>query len=850
LLPSHVTPTHYKIHLTPDLKTFTYRGHSHINLRVSKPTKEIHLHARGLTVERALLSLPDAREPHTIAYDTERETVVLYFTEALSGEHMLELVFAGEIKDGLSGFYRSSYKVGGETRYLATTQFEATDARAAFPCVDEPAQKASFEFAFTVPSSMTVVSNTHEAKVEKQKGGMKKIEFVSSPKMSTYLAAFVVGDMDYVEGKTNRGVRVRIYAVKGKKKLSTFALAVAIKGLELNEEYFDIPYPLETLDLIALPDFSSAAMENWGAITFRETALLIDPKNSSVANKQRCVEVILHELAHMWFGNLVTMKWWTHLWLNEGFATWMSFYSRDQLYPEWRIWTQFIAQDFLMALGLDSLRSTHPIEVEVHHPREIREIFDLISYRKGASVIRMIADYLGEEKFREGIRHYLKKHSYANTETEDLWDALSETSGEDVRSIMKGWVSWPGYPLLSVKKVAKGVEITQERFFASELERKTKDTTVWKVPLAMSVGSEDRVERLLLTKPKQIVPVDWKKVSWVKLNFKSSSFCRVLYDEALLAGIKNAKDAGQLKARDRIGIAADLIATAKSGRLSNATLLDTLLWFKNENYYTIWSVIAGGIGSLTSLTRGTELEQPMAELAKELFHDIALRVGWTPKPTDGELEVLLRSLVLAEAGRYGVEEVVAEASRLFAEHLRGKEIPADIRSVVYGTVARNGGEQEFEQFLKLARETTLQEEESRLQRALVTFRGKKLINRAIDFAFGKEVRQQDQALLVCSMVATNPDAVPVIWKHMQKNWKKIVPMQASSALGYYGRLIEYLVGTLTEKKDLDQATAFLKKNIWKGGERSAAHGIETAKANAAWKKRIMKELKGYFKKAK
>ena len=851
LLPKHVTPLRYRIHLTPDLEKFTYKGVSQIDLHITKPTKEIHLHARDLDVHTATIASESPVQAHAIAYDQERETVVLHFEKPLCNKHTLTLEYSGDIKDGLSGFYRSSYKEEDNTRYLGVTQFEATDARAAFPCIDEPSQKSIFEFSFTVPKEQTVVSNTHEIQVTKLTGGTRHITFAPTPKMSTYVAAFVIGDLDYIEGKTKRGVRVRIYAVRGKKKLSKFALDIAIRGLEFNEEYFGIPYPLETLDCIALPDFSSAAMENWGAITFRETALLIDPEHSSVANKQRCVEVIVHELAHMWFGNLVTMNWWTHLWLNEGFATWMSFYTRDHLFPEWRTWTQFIAQDYLTALGLDSLRSTHPIEVEVNHPREIREIFDAISYRKGASVIRMIADYLGEEKFREGIRYYLKKHSYGNTETEDLWDALAETSGEDVRAIMRGWTSWPGYPLLIVRKVKQGVEIAQERFFASELEAKTKDTTVWKVPLSMSVGSEDRVERLLLTKRTQVVAVDWKSVSWVKLNFKSSAFCRVIYDDALLAGLKEAKETGQLKARDRIGIAADLVAAAKSGRLSNATLLESLLWFKDENYYTIWTVIASGLGSLVRLTRGTALEQKIALLAKDLFEDVSLRTGWEQKSTDGELEILLRSLVLSEAGRYGVSEVVEQARKLFADHVSGKkEISADIRSAVYLTVAHHGSVKELEQFLKLARTTKLQEEEGRLQRAIVTVPHSKLLKREIDFIFSKEVREQDQALLAASMVTTNPGAHKELWTYLTKHWKKILPLQASSALGYYGRLIECLVGAMTDKKELQAVEKFLKKNIWKGGERSAAQGVEAAKANIAWKRRIEKELKSYFTKAK
>ena len=850
LLPAHVRPQHYKIHLEPDLKKFTFKGQAHIDLDIAKPTKEIHLHARDLELHAAQIE-GSQEQAHAIAYDAENERVVLHFEKPLVGKQVVAIEYEGIINDTLSGFYRSRYQVGSETRYLGTTQFEATDARAAFPCMDEPAAKAAFEFSFTVPEEHVVVSNTQPVQ-ETLEQGKRHVVFAPTPKMSSYLAAFVIGDLAYIEGKTKKGVRVRVYAVRGKEHLGAFALDVAIRGLEFDEQFFGVPYPLATLDLIALPDFASAAMENWGAITFREASLLLDPQHSSEATKQTTVETIVHELAHMWFGNLVTMQWWTHLWLNESFATWLSYHTTDHLFPEWRVWTQFISSRHLIALHTDSLRTTHPIEVPVYHPREIREVFDVpITYCKGSAIVRMIADYLGDKKFQSGVSHYMKKHSYGNTVTEDLWDALAEASGEDVRNIMKNWTQKPGYPLLTVKKVQKGILIEQERFFLSQAEAKKGDPTLWQVPVSMSVGSEQNIERLLLTKRKQLIPVDWTKHSWIKLNFKSSSFCRVRYDNTLLLGLREAKRTGQLKARDRIGIAADLVALGRSGHIRSDEALATLLWFADEKYYTIWAVVAGGLASLSRILRDTSLHSSMEKLAQKTFVDIVDLVGWKPKKGETELEVLLRSLVLTEAGKYGVREVVIEARKLLDAHAKGsKELPPDIRSAVYQTVARSGSKKEYDLFISLLKKATLQEEQNRLQRAVVCFSEPRLLQQVVTFVFGDHVRDQDRALLAVSLVANNPAATPLLWKYLEAHWQEVVRLGTTSGMGYWSRLIEHLVASITDPTQLKHVERFLVRNMWKGGTRGVAQGVETAKANIVWRKRAVKELTPYFPKEK
>jgi len=850
-LSPHVRPERYRIHIEPDIPGGTFVGTAHIDLLIAKPTREIHFHANELVVHGAELESSENLKPHTIGYDIERESVVLHFEQPVSGAHTLALDYAGKINEHLVGFYRSTYTVKGETRHLATTQFEATDARRAFPCIDEPSHKATYELSFTVEKQHTVISNTHETAMTELENGKRHIQFAPTPKMSSYLAAFVVGEFEHLEGRSKRGVRVRVNTTPGKKHQGAYALDVTLRILDFYETYFGVPYPLDTLDLIAIPDFSSAAMENWGAITFREPALLVDSKNSSSAIKQRVVEVIAHELAHMWFGNLVTMEWWTHLWLNEGFATWMSYNAMDHLFPEWRVWTQFISNEYAMALELDGLTSTHAIEIPVKHPREIREIFDTISYLKGASVIRMIADYLGEKKFRAGLRLYMLRHAYGNTETEDLWDALSTVSGEDVRAIMKEWTGKPGYPLVKIKKHPKGLLVEQERFFASEVERKvSKDGTLWKIPTTISIGKETKLKRLLLGKKRELLPIDWDKSSWVKLNFKHSTLCRTHYDEALFLGVKEAKFTKELKARDRIGFLGDLMASARSGVASNNDLVQALNWFADERYYTIWVAISGTLGALSGLLSGTSLEPAFKEYARGLYSPVAHSLGWKSKRGEGHLEAKQRGLIIGGAGIFGVPEIVREARARFEAHAKHKkQIEPDLRSAVYATVALHGGEKEWKQMLALYDETELQEEKSRLAQAMVLFRQPKLIARSISFAVGPKVRLQDSVHVLVAMARGNDKARQTLWNYLETNWEK-QSARFQSGLTYFARLINALLSGMTGPGELQEAEQFLKKHMWKGGERAVAQAIENGKANTAWKKRAVRELKSYFTKGK
>ncbi|MEE8199220.1 MAG: M1 family metallopeptidase, partial [Thermoplasmata archaeon] len=439
-LPGDVIPEKYTLSLTPDLEEFTFQGEVDIEVEVKEATPTISMNAVELEISAAHVILADGsvREAQDVSMDEDLERVTLTFGEPLpSGRTTVSLRFTGVLNDQLRGFYRSQYTTPeGEDRYMAATQFEATDARRAFPCWDEPARKAAFRVTLIVPTELNAFGNAPVANEEDLGDGTKAVRFAETPRMSTYLLAFLVGDMATVEDTAKGGTLVRIVTVRGKEELGRFALENALHILDYFNDYFGISYPLPKLDHFALPDFAAGAMENWGAITYRERILLFDPAESSTITRQFIVDVMAHEIAHMWFGDLVTMEWWDDLWLNESFASWIGTKAVAELYPEWNMWTQFLYLDTAGGLTLDGLRSSHPIEVPVHNPAEIREIFDAISYNKGASVLRMLENFLGAEVFRQGLRGYMNAHAYGNARTEDLWEALEEASGQPVRALM------------------------------------------------------------------------------------------------------------------------------------------------------------------------------------------------------------------------------------------------------------------------------------------------------------------------------------------------------------------------------------------------------------------------------
>ena len=541
-LPTNARPTAYRLTLTPDLQNFTFSGSVDIDVEVAEPTGRILLNAAELQISAATATVASGQSIAAtgIILDEKRERASLVFPNSIpAGQATLSIEFTGILNDQLRGFYRCSYAdADGVDQWMAATQFEATDARRALPCWDEPAAKATFQLALRIPAHLTAVSNTLPESETPAGEGVKEVRFAPTPKMSTYLLAFVVGDLASVEERAPNGTLVRIWATRGKEEQGHFALETAVDLLAYLDFYFGIPYPLEKLDHIALPDFAAGAMENWGAITYREIALLFDPVNSAANTRQRIAEIVAHEMAHMWFGDLVTMEWWDDLWLNESFASWMGNKAVDHIRPEWDMWTQFVFQDTNGGLSLDGLKNSHPIEMQVTNPAEIGELFDAISYNKGGAVLRMLEDFLGAETFREGIHHYLKSHQYGNARTEDLWASLEQVSGQPITRIMNTWIKQAGYPVLQVSDAdaaengGKALTLSQSRFlYDGLLGSDEADDSRWQVPVSIrQAGDEAKSTALMEDETLQAALAAADATGWVKVNAGQTGFYRVNYD--------------------------------------------------------------------------------------------------------------------------------------------------------------------------------------------------------------------------------------------------------------------------------------------------------------------------------
>lgn len=814
-LTPHVKPERYKIMLKPDLEKFSFAGEETIYLLLSKPTKEITLHCLEMEIESTGAK---------ISYDEKSETATLSFSKSIpAGKHELNLKFKGILNDKMRGFYRSKYIVNGADKHIATTQFESTDARRAFPCFDEPSQKAVFDVTLMIPGHITAISNTIETSVKEHESGYKIVEFAPTPKMSTYLLAFIVGEFEYIEKKTKDGVLVRVFTTHGKKHQATFALDVAVKCLEFYNKYFGIDYPLPVLDMIAIPDFSAGAMENWGAVTYRESTLLIDEEVSSSGNKQWVAMVIAHELAHQWFGNLVTMEWWTHLWLNEGFASFIEYLAIDEIFPEWDIWTQFVSTELADAFHLDSLENTHPIEVEVGHSAEISEIFDRVSYSKGSSVLRMLWKYLGEKDFQIGLTHYLKRHSYGNTQTEDLWKALEEKSGKPVTKVMKNWTSKPGHPLISLQQTANRLKLTQNRFFSSPISaKKSKDKTIWSIPL----------DGFVMDKKNMVI-----KDSGFKLNLGETSLVRIDYPHEYLKNLEKQVLKGDFSAPDRLGLIRDSFDLSQSGNSPTTLALELALSYVNEEDFTVWSQLSGQLGQLDNLLALEPYYEDFKSYGRQVFANIAAKLGWIEKIGEKHTDGILRGLVLYRLGSFGDKETIKKAQSVF-----GRKIDPNLRGMVYNLVAENGAASEFNKLVAMYKKESNQQEKDRLGRSLGSFKSKTLLTKALKFAISKDVRFQN-SLGIISSVWGNPRGRYLAWEFVKDNWKLLKERYAG---GHYFTRVFGSAGDFTKITDAKDIEKFVAKNPIPEASRTIAQVLEQIYSNAAWLKRDSGKIEKYL----
>ena len=855
VLPETARPSKYRIKLQPDLKNFTFDGEQSVDLLILEATSTIVLNSIDLEISNTTLHANGTTlTSKSVTIDKDAETATLDFGETIQpGDARLEMVFTGGLNDKLMGFYRSEYtSQDGETRYLATTQFEPTDARRAFPCWDEPAKKATFEVTLVFSDEYQAVSNTPVVEEAVPGPGLKSVRFAETPIMSTYLLVFIVGNLTSIEERAAGGTTVGVWTTPGKEDQASFALDTSVKLLSYFNEYFGIPYPLPKLDHIAIPDFAAGAMENWGAVTYRETALLVDPDNSSAGTRQRVAEVIAHEMAHMWFGDLVTMEWWDDLWLNESFASWMGNKAVDWLFPEWEMWTQFVNMDTNRALSLDGLKNSHPIEQAVKNPAEVSQLFDAISYSKGASVIRMLENFLGEESFRKGLNRYLSSHMYDNARTEDLWSALETESGRPVTAIMDSWVKQMGYPVLQVESDRTGgqttLSVTQERFVYDRLlgdggPDSDSDNEVWRVPVSASQGREESTVTVMDGRQTQI-DVPGSSDGWVKLNPLQTGFFRVNYSTEDWQRLVPAIESLELHATDRLGVQNDAYALSRAGLLPVTQFLSLAQAYKNEDDASVWSDLASNLRDIEQLISDEAIHPAYQGFAREIFGPAARKIGWEPKSGEGHLDALLRSTVLSQAGSYHDPDVTAQASERFQKYLQDRETLApNLRGVVFALAAQSGGKDVYDQIWGLEGETDLAEEKIRLLMSLTRFQQPELLNSTLADSLSAKVRSQDSITLVAG-VAANPKGRDLAWEFVKDNWAEFDRRYGGGGFGLM-RLVS-ICSHFNSQEKADEVDSFFAEHPAPAAERTIRQALERVRLNIKWLEQNRQELTDWF----
>eukprot|EP01061_Rhynchopus_euleeides_P025606 TRINITY_DN414_c0_g1_i1.p1 TRINITY_DN414_c0_g1~~TRINITY_DN414_c0_g1_i1.p1 ORF type:complete len:882 (+),score=415.27 TRINITY_DN414_c0_g1_i1:40-2685(+) len=802
VLPTRIVPVNYKLRIVPDATTFTFKGEVEIAVEVREETDELAVNAVDLVVDSVHITRGDVKidiPGSAVEVHPKDERVFMRLPQKLGkGSGTIRFVYSGTINEMNKGFYQAKYAVTGadgkvEQKVLMTTQFEAPDARYALPSWDEPIHKATFDVSIVVDKHLTVLTNALELSTEETGDGKKLVTFEKSPKMSTYLVAFCIGELEYVERvvkKVNSGetTRVRVYTTQGggKKDRTSLALDIACESLALYEEFFQLDYLMPKLDLIGIPDFAAGAMENWGLVTFRETVLLSD-EQSSFRTKLFVALVVAHELAHKWFGNLVTMVWWKELWLNESFATFMEFHAVDVLRPEWQAWSTFVAEDYNHALKLDALQSSHPVEVDVRVAREIGEIFDGISYSKGCSLMRMCASWIGMDNFRTAMRSYVARFQYSNATTADLWHHLEEASKMPVTSVMRQWTSKQGYPVLHVRREGGKIKVRQARFLSTG---KPSEETLWQIPV--SFGTPQGQEMVLLEgqESEVAVPAD---AEWVKVNFGQTALVRVAYSDDMLAVLSKAMEEGRLSNVDTTGLINDVAALSEAGLVPATQVLRIAACAAHTEDLTVMTALMSALGVVQHILRDSDEATALSnQFFVKHFAQLGERLGWEHRAEDDSRTRQLRGMVLSRLAGCKHGPSLAEAQRRFAKYMETKDeavLPSDLRGGVYSAVVK--ADTTAASWEKLAQvheaHDTEASEVSRCCVAMSVSRDEEIIKRTLAYSFNKDkTRIQNIAIFMRSLGA-NAKASDAHFEFLSSHFKealeRLPEMSLTSVMG-------------------------------------------------------------------
>ncbi len=824
-LPRNVVPSSYELTLEPDLEAARFSGDVAIRIDVRDPVREVVLNTLELEIDQAWLERDGTRLEANPSFEEETERCRLLLDgTADPGAWTLRCNFRGVLNDRLEGFYRSSLKDDSGTEHvIATTQFESTHARMAFPCWDEPDLKATFAVTLVVPDGVLALSNGSEVSSEPTGDGRRRVVYAETMKMSTYLVAFVVGPLGITKPVDAAGTPLRVAYPPGRDTLTEFALESGAFALQYFSDYYGIGYPAGKLDLVAIPDFASGAMENLGCITFRETALLVDPERATQQELQRVADVVHHEIAHMWFGDLVTMRWWNGLWLNEAFATFMEMKCTDAFRPEWKRWADF-GLSRTAAFEVDSLDSTRPIEYEVVSPKDSAGMFDILTYEKGAAVLRMLEQYLGEDGFRDGVRHYLTTHAYGNTETTDLWDSLEETTAAPVRRLMDGWIFRGGYPLVSGELTGSEdfpkLKLSQKRF-SYHSDAPAVQGQGWIIPVIIKYGWDEYQSsaKLILDSAENTFDLSFKP-DWLVINSGATGFFRVNYSAELLEALLT-RGLNAMSPSERYGLVDDRYASMVAGEVSANQFVDLLGQLSSETDLSVWQRMCGTLAALDRIV--DEPVRPAYQVVvRELIRPALDRLGIEPSEGEDERTAQLRGTLLETLGSIGADpEIIARARSIHEAFVAdASAVDPALAAASIGVIADTGGPAEFDLFWQRHKDAASPQLSVRYLHSLGRFRDPALTSRLLDLTVG-EVRTQD-APFTLGRALTNRSTGRMVWDFMAENWDLLLERFPANSIV---RMVAGLA-TITDRRWAEEVEEFFSGHPVPQGEKTLSQNIE------------------------
>jgi len=750
-------PVNYKIRLEPDLVNFRFAGTVEILFEAHQAIEEVSLNLLEIAIWNCRILRGDEFVNCAFTVNPEKEELRIKLPGSLSGEFSLKIDYQGVINDRMAGLYRSQYASAGKKKFIAVTQFEESDARRAFPCMDHPAQKATFDVVIDIDPDLVAISNGAVQKEELLDNGKKRLVFERTPKMSTYLVFFGIGEFEFSVDKIDR--RVRVATLPGMQGFAQFGVEFGRRALEFSESYYGIPYPLPKMDMIAVPDFAYGAMENWGAITFRENLLLHYPEVTSKSGEARICEVIAHEIAHQWFGNLVTPADWKYLWLNESFATYFGNGVVDHYYPQWGTWQQFLHSQTGSALARDGLHETFAIEIPGGEHVVINASTAPIIYSKGGSILRQIQGFIGDKNFQKGLQHYLKTFEYGCAASHHLWQSLESVSRQPVSAMMKSWIEQPGFPLVEARREGRRLVLSQRRFTYLQNDSDQK----WQVPLTIRTYSKagtTRKLKTLLADSETSIALDDDTAAY-KVNDRQTGFYRVKY-----ADKKNLKELAKrirnqtLSPEDRWGLQNDLFALVKAGDAALEDYLEFLTCYESEDAYLPLAGIASNLFD-AYLVVNKRCRQKIASLAMPRFEAVLENIGYQPQTDERNTTALLREQLIWDAALLGSEKAVTFAAHQFAALGRGEAVHPDIMKSVMQVGAFTGSDRIFDWFDQRFRSSQIEHERLNILTALGCFRDEALIRRSQQYVL-RAVPARNTFIPVVAM-ASNPHAIPLMW---------------------------------------------------------------------------------------